>query len=55
MARIPLLPLALCLSASLQAAPLALDELLNGLPPAPAERQLVAELAARPAPAATTN
>lgn len=49
MARIPLLPLALCLSASLQAAPLALDELLNGLPPAPAERQLVAEQAAQAA------
>lgn len=49
MARSWLLLLALCLFASLQAAPLALDDLLAGAPPAPAERRFAAELEAQAA------
>lgn len=48
MSRSPLLlAAALCLTLPLQAAPLALDSLLAGLPPAPAQRRAAAELTAQ--------
>lgn len=49
MSRSSLALAALCLAGSLQAAPLALDSLLAGLPAAPAQRRAAAELAAQEA------